>query len=183
DARVYNVPALQSNFLALDVTKPPFDDVHVRRAVAYALDRPGVIAAGFGGQVRPLRSYLPDEIVQRTAPSPAEAETFLKRLPAYPFDPDKAKQELEQSGHANGLSFPVTFVNELPWTKLAALNLQENLAKLGVKAEAKPLGRNEWLESIYAGKVKTPTPFNLGTFAPVPNGLDKVVGNGAFNVA
>jgi peptide/nickel transport system substrate-binding protein len=182
-ARVYNVPALQSNFLALDVTKPPFDDVHVRRAVAYALDRPGVIAAAFNGQVRPLRSYLPDEIVRAAAPSPTEADAFLRGLPAYPFDLGKAKQELGMSTHAGGLSFPVHFVNELPWTKLAALNLQQNLAKIGVKAEVKPLGRNEWLESIYAGKAKTPTPFNLGTFAPVPNGLDKVVGNGAFNLA
>ncbi|WP_283134124.1 ABC transporter substrate-binding protein [Rhizohabitans arisaemae] len=182
-AKVYNVPSLQSNFLALDVTRPPFDDVHVRRAVAHALDRPGVLSAAFGSQVRPLRSYLPDDIVRATAPSPAEADAFLAGLPSYPFDLELAKRELEKSAHARGLSFPVYFLDELPWTKLVALNLQENLAKIGVSAEAKQVGRNEWLESIYAKKAGTPTPFNLGTFAPVPNGLDKVVGEGAFNVA
>lgn len=180
---VYNEPALQSNFLVLDVTKPPFDDIHVRRAVAYALDRPGIITAAFSSQVKPLSSYLPDEIVRATAPSSADADAFLEGLPRYPFDLGKAKQELEKSTQPRGLSLTVRFLEELPWTKLAALNLEKNLGKIGVKAKAEQISRNEWLESIYAKKAETPTPFNLGTFAPVPNGLDKVVGEGAFNVA
>ncbi|MGW4203154.1 ABC transporter substrate-binding protein [Streptomyces sp. NPDC004726] len=180
---VYNVPALQSNFLVLDVTAPPFDDVHVRRAVAHALDRRGLLAAAFSSQVEPLKSYLPDEIVRGAAPSPAAADTFLAGLPQYPFDLDKARQELAKSKHRGKLSFPVYFLNELPWSKLAALNLETNLAKIGVRAEPRQIARNAWMESVYAKKAKTPMPYSLGTFAPVPNGLDKVVGEGAFNVA
>ena len=38
-------------YLVLDAKRPPFDDVRVRRAVAFAYDRGRVVADGFGGSV------------------------------------------------------------------------------------------------------------------------------------
>ena len=47
------------SFYLLNITRPPFDDLSVRRAVAYAIDRPELAAAD---QAMPADGYLPEDM-------------------------------------------------------------------------------------------------------------------------
>jgi peptide/nickel transport system substrate-binding protein len=47
-AQLYTTPAPQTNWIILNTTRPPFSNVHARRALAYALDR-GKLVASRGG--------------------------------------------------------------------------------------------------------------------------------------
>ena len=59
-------PAPESVFIAINVAEPPFDDVHVRRAVALVLDRAGFASA----TGMPSSSHLlPESLMDRSCPA------------------------------------------------------------------------------------------------------------------
>lgn len=72
--------------LTLNCTQPPLDDVRVREALAYAIDRESMIRDLLLGQGKIAHSILPDE---SWAYSPGRT---------YPFDPAMAKKLLDEAG-------------------------------------------------------------------------------------
>ena len=175
-------PALRLNYLSFDVTQPPFDDVHMRRMVAYSLDREGVMKSAYGEAADLMPVFTPKEALYGTAPSQEEADNFLASVPTYSFDMDKAAMELARSKHPDGLDFEVYFLNEYPWSRLAALNLQENLAPLGVNVKPTVIAYDKYISDVYAGG--PPSPGAAESSYPAPSAT-RIHSNleGAFNVA
>ncbi len=83
---------LTSYFVALDGTRPPFDDPKVRRAFAMALDRERFIEEVYDGNVELANGLLPPGI-------PGYSES----LRGIPFDPEAARQLLAESRYADTL--------------------------------------------------------------------------------
>ena len=56
-------PSLSTYQFVFNATRPPFDDVRLRRAVSYAIDRPALAEyTGFGDPARPTDQFLPPGI-------------------------------------------------------------------------------------------------------------------------
>jgi peptide/nickel transport system substrate-binding protein len=104
---------------------PPFDNIHVRKAVLYAINK--------------------DEINKTVQDGLGEvaSQPFAKASPAYnpdianeyPYDPAKAKQELAAAGTPNGFSFDMV----IPGGNITNMErqgsiLQQQLAAVGIKA-------------------------------------------------
>lgn len=69
-----------------------FDDVRVRQAFAYGADRKSAVEAGFHGVI----PYEPNGAVSQATPG------YNKDVTAYPYDPAKANQLLDQAGWVKG---------------------------------------------------------------------------------
>jgi len=80
-------------YVGINQALPPMNNLKVRQALAYGLDRKTVATAFYAGQGTPANQFLP----------PALFGFAKKGVPAYPYDPDKAKQLLQQAG----LTLPV----------------------------------------------------------------------------
>ena len=102
---IVTAPSLGMFALTLDHSAPPFDDIHVRRAVAYAVDREGLVKALLKGNGEAATALNPPEMWSGVLPAD-EVRAFYATLPSYPFDLEKAKAELAQSAHPDG--FEVT---------------------------------------------------------------------------
>ena len=76
-------------YIAINHKEEILKDVNVRKALAYGLDRQSVVEAAFGGQANVID--IPQSTVSWAYP---EDEDFVK----YPYDPEKAKQLLEEAG-------------------------------------------------------------------------------------
>lgn len=146
---VYSSPSGSINFVAMDVTKPPFDDLHVRKAIAHATDVPGLIQASWGGEATPLSALIPAENMSAVSGGDQAAQQFLTALPKLGFDLDKAKAELAQSGHPQGFRTTVEYIDAFPATKVLALSLQQNLKPLGIEIETKSVTLNAWSARFY----------------------------------
>ncbi|MGB3325220.1 MAG: ABC transporter substrate-binding protein, partial [Mycolicibacterium fortuitum] len=85
---VYKNPGLAVNHFPLNNAKPFLSDKAARKALLTALDRQALADEVYQGQAQPATSNL----------SPALAKYYNPDVPKYDFDPEKAKQILEDAG-------------------------------------------------------------------------------------
>ena len=89
------VPALALTYLGFNASKPPFDDVHVRRAFGAAVDWARISELGSGLASSPVASMVPPGIPGAPGGS---------WLPAH--DPELARSLLAEAGYPGGAGFP-----------------------------------------------------------------------------
>ncbi len=79
-------------FMVINVTKTPFDNVHVRKAIAYSVDRAAINEQAFQGTVSPLYSMVPDGMWSY--------KPVYKDVYGEGADLEKAKAELAAAGYS-----------------------------------------------------------------------------------
>jgi peptide/nickel transport system substrate-binding protein len=87
-------------YVTMNLTQPPFDDIHVRRAMNYILDKPSLIKA-WGG---PTYGKIANHIVPDTLFNNQLAEFVPYRTPGDHGDVAKAKAAMKGSKYSNGSS-------------------------------------------------------------------------------
>jgi peptide/nickel transport system substrate-binding protein len=75
---------------------PPFDDVHVRRAVAYAIDKPPLVEMVSRPPHLPIGHTA--EVATHLAPDSLEGN-LLRAFDPYPHDPEAARTEMRASAY------------------------------------------------------------------------------------
>lgn len=88
--RLLSRPGINVCYLAMHTGKRPFDDVRVRQAVAWAIDKRRLIAAAFNGMAEPAVSMCPKSM--------AGHHEMIDRVP----NVGKARSLLEEAGFADG---------------------------------------------------------------------------------
>ena len=99
---LHPVEDLTSNLLSFDTSRPPFNNLHMRLAVAYSFDRAGIAASAFGKRATLLQAVIPPSELVDVAPSPSALRQFLSGLPGYGLDPARAKAELQRTRYTTG---------------------------------------------------------------------------------
>ncbi|MFF1946285.1 ABC transporter substrate-binding protein [Rhodococcus qingshengii] len=187
-AATFEVPLLQLEYLSFDTRVSPFDDIHVRRAVAYSIDRKGIAEAAFGDDSTILNGMATPSMLAGVAGSTADAQAFLDQLPGVQFDSTSAAEELALSAHSGGFTVEVPYIDNVNWMKLTVLNLQQNLAPLGVTVLPKPITPTQWRSDLFAHKTSgigfvanaasTPDPQIVGSIVGEDNAVPQ-----KFNLA
>ena len=91
---------LSVTYIGFNTTKPPFDDVHLRRAFNYALDRERLAEVVLRGAGQPVAGVLPPGMPgYRPDTSP------------YTFDPETARAELALSRYGSADGVPPITIN------------------------------------------------------------------------
>ena len=119
----------------LNYAKPPLDDLRVRQAMNYALDREAINKAIVGGLGQPSSAVLPKE---HWACDPA-TQNF------YTHDLAKAKKLLAEAGHPNGLE-----IEFWGWSDQLAMQRQEliiaQLAKADIRIKLTPVAPQQAMQ-------------------------------------
>jgi peptide/nickel transport system substrate-binding protein len=145
-------PELVFNFLQFNNCKPPFNDVRLRRAIQYAMNKDDLIQVAFDGKVQRAVSVLPPQTF-----------AYTDKITDYPYDPKKAKELLAEAGFPNGLEVNFLYFHGVkPWEEYVPV-LQEQLRQVGIKMNVQGLDRaavEEKLEGLdyqlYAGVAGRP---------------------------
>ncbi len=122
-------------YIGMNVTKPPFDNVKVRQAVAYALPYQKIMDAVMFGLSKPMFGAAAD----------APTEVAWPQAHKYNTDLAKARQLLAEAGYPNGFETTISFdlgfagINE-PLCVLA----QESLQQIGVKTTINKVPGANW---------------------------------------
>ncbi|HYM69494.1 MAG TPA: ABC transporter substrate-binding protein [bacterium] len=128
-------------YVAINDQKKPFDNVLVRRALIYAVDRQAIMRTIEGGL-----GVVADSMV------PAWMSGYNPNVAKYPYDPAKARDLLRQAGYPNG--FPTqlwTFNVERPFIPNVlevAQRVQADLAAVGVNSKLSVMDSSVYWSSI-----------------------------------
>jgi peptide/nickel transport system substrate-binding protein len=117
----YAFPSTQMDYMEFNEKVKPFDDIHVRQAISYAIDRTALVKAVLYGNGSPANSSL--------APG---VPFYDKNAAGYTYDLKKAKAELAKSSVPNG--FTTTLLIKSGDANQGAVSqiVQSELAKIGI---------------------------------------------------
>jgi peptide/nickel transport system substrate-binding protein len=121
---IIRAPGTIVQYLGFNLRDPILGDVRVRQALAYALNRQPIIEYLLRGFARPAVSVLPPE-----------SWAYDANLPAYPYDPARARALLDQAGYAEhgGVRFHLTMkTSSIESTRLLTAVLQQQLREVGI---------------------------------------------------
>jgi peptide/nickel transport system substrate-binding protein len=86
--QILDRPAFNVAYVGFNIATPPLDDIEVRKAIAYGLDRQAVVDNFYGGRGEVAKEFMPPEL-----------EGYADDVMEYPYDPDMAKQILTDAGY------------------------------------------------------------------------------------
>jgi dipeptide transport system substrate-binding protein len=119
---------LNIGFLAMNVTKKPFNNVLVRQAISHALDKKTYIAAIYMGNATIAKNLIPPTVW-----------SYNNAIVDYDYNIAKAKELLKKAGFPNGFetemwTLPVARPYNPNGKKMGEL-MQADLAKIGIKVK------------------------------------------------
>jgi peptide/nickel transport system substrate-binding protein len=124
--------------MSMNNSKKPFNDVRVRRAVTYGINKPEVVKGAMfglgrviGTNVDPLNPY------------------FVDMSGAMPYDPGKAKKLLAESGYPNGFEAVLKVAPQYYYTVRTGEVLVDQLQKVGVKIKIEQIEWGQWLSRVW----------------------------------
>ncbi|ACZ32170.1 extracellular solute-binding protein family 5 [Xylanimonas cellulosilytica DSM 15894] len=143
------VLAADNSYVGFQVnqTAKPFDDVHVRRAIAHAIDRDAIVSAVLQGHGEAAVGFPTPEALGGYVGA-EEATSLLDGLPGLDFDLDAAKAELAQSSVPQGFSTEIVYPNTGPQLGQAALAIAENLNGLGIELTVTEVPIEQWFTTL-----------------------------------
>jgi len=127
---VVEEPVIAIDYLFLNRTVKPFDNLKVRQAIGMAIDRTRIIKL-LSGAADPLTQLYP-------AGLPGHQDGAAGQF--YAYDPAKAKQVLADAGFPNGFHTTIYSHNVDPWPKVLQ-SIQQDLKGIGITADLKILDR------------------------------------------
>lgn len=126
-------------YMALNVSREPFDQLEVRQAIAKVIDRQPIVDAAVFGAGTATNILFP-ESYWAGFDSPIEAP-----------DIEGARELLAQAGFPDGFETEIHSWAQYPFLSNAAIVIQEQLKEVGIEAELRFEENAIYLENYFAG--------------------------------
>lgn len=148
--------------IALNLGRPPWDDLRVRKALAMLLDRKAVVRKLYRDQALLLRSHW------------GTSRHAARDIPLVPFDPEEAMRLLAEAGwrrnpssgrivDPEGRPLVVRVIYTLAERERELSLFQEDLRKAGISLEMELVLGEDWIRRIMERKFDaTPLSYSLG---------------------
>jgi glutathione transport system substrate-binding protein len=142
---IINTPSIITRGVSLNTMKKPFDDLRVRQALNYAVNKEAFIKIVYSGYADPLDSPEPPQL------------SFYKKQGSWPYDLAKARQLLAEAGYAGGFETEIWGTNSTLVIRGMQF-LQQQFAEVGVKLTVTPLESGVLSAKVFS----VPTPAEAG---------------------
>ena len=126
-------PSTRTDYVLFNQKFKPFQDVHVRRAISYLIDRKALIKAILFGNGTPANSFMPPQVPY-----------YDPKSPGIQYNVAKAKEELAKSTVPNGFTATFEAVSGSLDQQTIAQVLQAAGKPLGIKINILKKDANAW---------------------------------------
>lgn len=137
-------PSMNIGYLGLTNTRPPFDNVLVRQAVNYAINKQEIVDAFFEGRAQVAVNPMPPSI-----------SGYNDEITGYEFNPEKAKELLKEAGYDGSeielWAMPVPRPYMPDGAKVAQV-IQKNLEDVGIPSKIVTFEWATYLEKTKNGE-------------------------------
>ena len=140
DLTLYEKPSTRINFFGMNTEKAPFDNMKVRQAFEYAIDKEAAMIVAINGAGIEANSIM--------------APSFLGYVDSpYSYDPEKAKELLAEAGYPDG--FEMTIWASGDERQRVAQVIQANLMEVGVDATIEMFEWGTYIDALINGEEQT----------------------------
>jgi peptide/nickel transport system substrate-binding protein len=145
--------------VAMNNKKKPLDDLRVRQAIAYAIDRKAIIDGAMNGYGTPIGSHL-------TPNDPG----YIDLTGMYPHDPAKSKALLKEAGVTTPLSLSL-ILPPPTYARQGGEIVAAELGEVGIQAKIENVEWAQWLSGVYTAKnydltiISHVEPLDIGIYA------------------
>jgi peptide/nickel transport system substrate-binding protein len=147
-----------SQFIAMNVTTPPFDKLKVRQALAYATPYDKILDVALYGKARVLASG-PAKVTSAEWPQPSP----------FVYDLAKARQLMAEAGLPDGFETTLSFdAGGAGILEPMCILIQESYAQIGVRLTLDKIPGSTWRAAFMSKKLPLLTNFFFG-FVDSPN--------------
>lgn len=146
ELKFYERPGMNIFYVGMNNTYPPFDNERVRQAFAMAIDKQRIVDNFY-----PVGSITADQFM------PPTMFGYTPEVTWWEYNPDMAKQILEEEGLLPGFKTTITYRDVarayLPEAPVVAQDLQAQLAAIGVEAELVVMESGAFIDASDAGQI------------------------------
>ena len=128
--QIISQPGMNIGYLGFNLTKPLWQNVHLRRAIVYAIDRKAIVDNIYQGMGQVAKN-----------PIPPTMWGYNEEIEDFPCDPELAKKELAEAGYPEGKGLPEITVWSMPVARpynpeglKVGVAMISDLAKIGINA-------------------------------------------------
>ena len=149
------------HYIGLNVNEPPLDDAKVRQALNFAIDKQEIATIVLGDLVAPADGILPPKF-----------PGYDESVRGYEYDPDRARQLLEESKYGDDLENipPITITTPGSFGANVSLDMEVVLQmwerNLGITAEFQQTEFATFLKDLHKGRFQM---FDIGWIADYPD--------------
>ena len=155
-------PELSFHYIGFNTTKPPFDDVNIRRAFSQAVDKDKLASLVFRDMMQPAYGILPPGM-----------PGYNEELRGLDFDVDSAKELIASSDYGDVSELPPITVTTMGWGGSISSGLEaiihEWQQNLGVEVRVRQLEPERFLYKLMEEKDEM---FYMGWVADYPHPQD-----------
>ncbi len=155
-------PELSFYYIGFNATKPPFDDVNIRRAFSQAIDKDKIVSLLFRDMVQRADGILPPGM-----------PGFNEDLPGLNYDVNKAKQLIRESKYGDVSKLPPITITTAGWGGLISQGLEAIIHQwrqnLGVEVKVRQLEPERF---FYYLKEEKDEIYDIGWVADYPHPQD-----------
>lgn len=129
-------PSIIARYVALNTHQKPFDNVKVRQAINYAINKDALVKVAFAGYATPADGVVPHGV------------DYAEKFGPWPYDPAKAKKLLTEVGYPNGFETTLWSGYNNTTSQKVIQFLQQQLAQVGIKAKIEALEAGQRVERV-----------------------------------
>ncbi len=157
--RIVSIEGLDTYYLGMNTSRPPFDNIKIRQAVACAIDTKKILRTFYENRGRPAAGPVPD-LLRRW-----EINAALYDI--YKYDPQRAR-DIIKSAALSGMRVNLYITADQDVVDLAEI-IQSYLANAGIEVVIRQLEWNAFKEAVNTGE---PDLFWLSWWADYPDAED-----------
>ncbi|WP_159566755.1 glutathione ABC transporter substrate-binding protein GsiB [Budvicia diplopodorum] len=118
-----SAPSIIQRYLSFNVLQKPFDDLKVRQAINYAINKEALAKVAFAGYATPANGVVPQGV------------EYAVNYGPWPYDPAKAKELLKEAGYPDGFSTTLWANGNNTTAQKVIQFVQQQLGQVGIKVQ------------------------------------------------
>ena len=123
DLEVVAAPSIVLRYLSMNTQQKPFDNVKVRQAIAYAINKEALAKVAFNGYATPAMGVAPQGV------------EYAVKIGEWPYDVAKAKALMKEAGYPDGFETELWSAYTYTTAQKVTQFLQQQLQQIGIRTK------------------------------------------------